>query len=176
MKVGPWDDWLPGVLSKRQVKALIQKRFIRNASTDRGDLDYSSIDLRLGDEAYQLKACVKGFGRNFVGELLDQKLAKLLKPESDGVSYLLKRRHSYLFKLMEQIQELKGTPIYGVRDCQKLHRTHGCPSAADRRWHGRLRRFRARQNRGRRPGSGSHPYDVQRSRETRDLIDTASSI
>lgn len=111
MKKGPWDDWLPGVLSKRQVRELIKRNFVRNAST--GDLDYSSLDLMIADEAYKLSATVKPHRRNFVGELLEQKLAERLRAAPDG-SYLLKRRNSYLFKLKEQVQDLKDTPIFGT--------------------------------------------------------------
>jgi dCTP deaminase len=111
VKHGPWDDWLPGVLSKKQVQELIDGRFIRDSS-DAADLDYSSIDLRIADEAYELRACVKPFGRNFVGELLRQNLAERLRTQADG-SYLLKRRHSYLFKIAQRIPEFNDTPIYG---------------------------------------------------------------
>jgi dCTP deaminase len=108
----PWDDWIPGVLNKRQVKELVRRRYIRNASNDPSDYDYSSLDLRISDQAYQLKACVKAFGRNFAGELLELNLAEPLQAAKDG-SYLLERRKSYLFRLMEQIPELRDSPIYG---------------------------------------------------------------
>lgn len=108
----PWDDWIPGVLNKRQVKVLVQRHYIRNASADSGDFDYSSFDLRISDEAYKLKACVKAFDRDFAGKLLALKLSERLEPEPNG-TYLLQRRKSYLFKIMEQIPELRDTPIFG---------------------------------------------------------------
>jgi dCTP deaminase len=112
VKRGPWDDWIPGVLSKKQVKVLAKRRYIRNASTDDRDFDYSSFDLRIAPEAYKLKACVKAFGRDFAGRLLDLKLSEPLYRERDD-TYLLERRKSYLFRVMEQIPELRDTPIYG---------------------------------------------------------------
>jgi dCTP deaminase len=108
-----WDDWLPGVLSRRQVQELVDHEFIRNASTNPKDFDHSSFDLRIDDEAYELNACVKPFGRAFRRHLLKQKLAKRLPPQTDG-TYILKSRHSYLFKIMERIPDFdKTTPIYG---------------------------------------------------------------
>jgi dCTP deaminase len=108
-----WDDWLPGVLSKRQVQQLIEHDFIRNTSSDPEDFGYSSLDLHIDDEAYELSACVKPFGRAFRRHLLKQKLAKKFQPEADG-SYLLKCRHIYLFKIMERIPDFdKTTPIHG---------------------------------------------------------------
>lgn len=106
----PWDEWLPGVLSKTQVKTLIQDGFIRD--TDESLLDYSSIDLRLADEAYVLNTCVKPFGRNFVRELVRQGLATKLPEPADGI-YSLQRRRSYVFRIKERIPEFNGTPIYG---------------------------------------------------------------
>jgi dCTP deaminase len=109
---GPWDGWLPGVLTKSQVRELVRGGFIRGASTASGDLDYSSIDLRIAGEAYELTACVKPFGRDFLGALRQQKLATPVAAQADD-SYVLTRRHSYLFRLMERIPEFNGTPIYG---------------------------------------------------------------
>jgi dCTP deaminase len=112
VKHGPWDDWLPGVLSKGQVQKLIDSGFIRDTSGNPDDLDYSSIDLHIANDAYELNACVKPFGRHFLGELLRQRLAGPLTPEADG-SYLLKPRRTYLFKIAERIPEFNDTPIYG---------------------------------------------------------------
>jgi dCTP deaminase len=113
VKRAPWDDWIPGVLNKKQVSELVKRKYIRNASTNPGDFDYSSFDLRIGREAYRLKACVKAFDRDFAGRLLDLKLSEPLAAERDG-TFLLQRRKSYLFKIMEQIPELRDTTIWGA--------------------------------------------------------------
>jgi dCTP deaminase len=113
MNEEPWDDWLPGVLTKKQVKQLVDNDFIRNTSSDDDDFGYSSFDLRIADEAYELHACVKPFGRAFLRGLLSQKLAQRLRPQTEDI-YLLKRRRSYLFKITETIPDFdKNTPIYG---------------------------------------------------------------
>lgn len=106
----PWTKWLPGVLSKNQVKALVESGFIRDA--DLSSLDYSSIDLRISDEAYKLRACVKPFGRDFLNQLRQQNLAEEITADPNG-NFLLERRNSYLFKLKEKIPEFLDTPIYG---------------------------------------------------------------
>jgi len=112
MKKGPWDDWLPGVLSKKQVRELIEGGFVRGASSDPKALDYSSLDLHLSDEGYALNACVKPFGHNFIRELTRQKLAVRLERDGDGC-YRLERRRVYLFKLIETIPTVGGSAIYG---------------------------------------------------------------
>ncbi len=110
----PWALWIPGVLSKRQVGELITQRYILNTSTKLGDLDYSSLDLRVGDNAYELTGgSVKPFASRYLTTLLDQHLAVPVEPTSSGY-YFLQRRKSYLFTIMEQIPGLMRSPIHGA--------------------------------------------------------------
>jgi dCTP deaminase len=105
---------VPGVLSKNQVRELASKRFILDASDKPSDFDYSSFDLRISDEAYELvDGCVKPFGRGYLRELTTQNLARKLEQESDG-TFRLRRRKSYLLRIRERIPELQATPIHGT--------------------------------------------------------------
>lgn len=113
MKKGPWSDWIPGVLSKTQVRKLIDQNYIKNVGSA-PKLDFSSMDLRVSNEAFELSGgCVKPFGRDYLANLQSLGIARGLKPERGG-EYLLKSRTSYLFKIEEQIRELHDSPIYGT--------------------------------------------------------------
>lgn len=107
----PWQDWIPGVLSKRLVQELITEGFIENASTD--SADYSSLDLFLTDEAYELVGgTVKPFGPRYLSFLKRESLIAALRPDTRG-EFLLQPRRSYLFRLNERIGNLRGSQIYG---------------------------------------------------------------
>jgi dCTP deaminase len=113
VRTRPWDDWIPGVLSKKQVGRLAEENYIRNASVKAGDYDYSSLDVRISEEAYQLtRGCVKPYERGYLQELLKKGLAKPLSLDPEG-AFALTRRTSYVFRLQEQITELRNTRIYG---------------------------------------------------------------
>lgn len=61
----PWREWIPGVLSRGQVETLITTGFIQYA--DRATLDYSSLDLTLSNEAYELtQGSVKPSGHRYL--------------------------------------------------------------------------------------------------------------
>jgi dCTP deaminase len=109
----PWDDWVPGVLSKNQVRRLVRDNYVRKSQDDPGDYDFSSLDLRLSDEAYILtQGCVKPYERNYLSDLVHNGLATRIQQDPGG-AYLLNRRKSYVFRLQEQIPELGKTEIYG---------------------------------------------------------------
>jgi len=86
-----FDSWIPGVLCKKQMEALVVERILQNALVDADDL--SSIDLHLTAEAYQLvRGTVKPGGEGaYLAALKDQKLAHDLPPK-DGVFHLLPRQ------------------------------------------------------------------------------------
>jgi dCTP deaminase len=114
MKAGPWNDWIPGVLSKKQVKKLIDENYIMDVGSLSKQLDFSSIDIRVADAAYELGGgCVKPFGRDYLSNLSRLHLVQPLNPESGG-EFMLKSRKSYLFKIKERITELLDSPIYGM--------------------------------------------------------------
>jgi len=112
----PWKDWIPGVLSKNQIRQLCQDGYIQNVDNfeddKNGPIDYSAIDLRLTGEGYQMvKGSVKPFGDRYKHIIEQQGLIERLP--GDDV-YELKRTNTYLFKLKERIAlGNKGARIYG---------------------------------------------------------------
>jgi dCTP deaminase len=113
MKEGPWRDWIPGVLSKPQVRRLIDDNYVTNVGSLK-QLDYSSIDVRVSDEAYQfVGGCVKPFGRDYLSTLKKINLVVPLSRQTGG-EYLLSSRKSYLFRIEERITELHDSPIFGM--------------------------------------------------------------
>ena len=60
----PWKDWIPGALNASQLNQLISTGSIENAGDCK--IDYSSFDLRLGDEGYEmLQGSVKPQGSGY---------------------------------------------------------------------------------------------------------------
>lgn len=112
-----YDQWIPGVLSKIQIKALIADDFITNTSSEPSAFDYSSMDLHLTEEGYRLpNGSIKPSGTRYLHHVKLSSKCETLSPEGDG-SFLLKRQHTYLFKLSERlvlrevIREMGG--LYG---------------------------------------------------------------
>lgn len=99
--LGPWRNWIPGVLSMRQVQELRDDRFIDGVKD--AALDNSSFDLTLSSDAYELiKGSVKPDRTNFLNYLdVKEKLVRRLDPQPDG-TFLLQRRFTYLFRLRER--------------------------------------------------------------------------
>jgi|SRR5882672_2302488 len=109
----PWDAWIPGILTDDQVNHLVEQGAIENASTNPDDYDYSSFDLRLADEGYELTSgCVKPFGGGYLSTLKSLGLIRQLAPDTNS-QYVLSARHTYLFRLMERIHYFRGSPIAG---------------------------------------------------------------
>jgi len=44
----PWKAWIPGALTDKQIRSLIQAAYIENA--EKSGIDYSSFDLTLDDK------------------------------------------------------------------------------------------------------------------------------
>jgi len=114
----PWKDWIPGVLSKNQVKQLCKDGYITNVGNyeddKEGPIDYSALDLTLTSEGYRMaEGSVKPFGDRYEHFIKQQNLAEKLTADSDG-AYKLKRTNTYLFKVKERIGlGNKGARIYG---------------------------------------------------------------
>lgn len=112
----PWEDWIPGVLSNAQLRDLCEQGHIANVEEydkDDGPLDYSSLDLTLGDEGYWMReGSVKPFGARYEHEIKTQGLATKLSPDGDGV-FLLKSTRTYLFRLRERIMFKENARLYG---------------------------------------------------------------
>jgi dCTP deaminase len=112
----PWEDenWLPGVLSDKQLKTLADKGYISNADTD--GIDYSSLDLHLTNEGFQmLKGSIKPFGKNSYYKFLSDKKLNLAKPldQDENGYFKLDKGNCYVFKLKEKLCNLSNTNIYG---------------------------------------------------------------
>jgi dCTP deaminase len=113
---GPWNDWIPGVLNRDQVRVLCDRNFLQlGVAFDSDFLDESSIDLHLSDEAYSMcKGAVKPSRERTYKEFLDQaELATALPIEHDN-TFSLNSRKTYVFKLRERLgRQLADLRIFG---------------------------------------------------------------
>jgi len=97
--------WLPGVLSKDQLKYLSREDFVQGIVTSDIDKDigYSSIDLHLSDEGWELiDGSIKPCEGSYIGILKNEKLAKKLTPDEKH-TFTLKKNKCYIFKLKEGV-------------------------------------------------------------------------
>lgn len=111
----PWDDWIPGVLSRSQITNLIDEGLITGKGLAEGALDNSSIDLSLSDEAYRMThGSVKPSGRHPYSWFIQNcGLAERLDGSGDG-TFILKNKQTYVFKLRERLERGLGDGhIYG---------------------------------------------------------------
>ena len=93
-------DWIPGVLSRRQVIELAGEGYITGLVEEA--VDPSAIDLHLSDTAYELpNGSVKPFGGRYLHLIERDKLVKRYEPV-DGI-FLLERKKTYLFRLREAL-------------------------------------------------------------------------
>ena len=111
----PWKDWIPGVLTRRQVNELRTKGYLESFVEEA--LDYSAVDLHLADEGYELRCgSVKPYGGGYGAAILNnRKLAKRMHPDRSG-GYILRPRKTYVFKLRERLartSELSKGDFYG---------------------------------------------------------------
>ena len=111
----PWDRWIPGVLSRAQVTALIDGKSLENF--DSKACDHSSIDLHVTGEAYLLtQGSVKPSGSDYLRSLEDQGLVTKLEGREKAGGYVLAPRTTYLFRLKERLgttNEFKSADFYG---------------------------------------------------------------
>ena len=114
----PWKRgrWIPGVLNQQQMWELCKEGYIRNITAKSSeDLDASSLDLHIADEAFRLDASIKPSrinGKCF-GQLLDE-YGKRLPPKRDG-KYDLDKGHIHIFKLKESLAGLvRSGEIHGL--------------------------------------------------------------
>lgn len=98
----PWEEWVPGVLNRRQMNQLLDEGFITH-NGPRPEVGHSSFDLNLSDEAYKmLGGSVKPSRRSYPWFIKKKGLATEIKATTDGV-FELKRKHTYVFKLQERL-------------------------------------------------------------------------
>lgn len=119
----PWKNWIPGVLSKKQVQELCKEEFIKNVkdwdSKKKGEnpIDHSSIDLTLSKEGYEMdNGSIKPTKQDAYKRTIleNPDYAKVHDAESDGI-FLLEKKHTYVFALNEKLdgRKLKNSPICG---------------------------------------------------------------
>jgi dCTP deaminase len=110
----PWDEWVPGALNKRQMKELLDGGFVTFSGSE-PQLDHSSIDLSLSDEAYEMKhGSVKPSDTPYDWFISKKtKLADQLILSKDG-TFELQKKNTYVFRLREELgAKLRGAGIYG---------------------------------------------------------------
>ncbi|HTX37908.1 MAG TPA: 2'-deoxycytidine 5'-triphosphate deaminase [Bryobacteraceae bacterium] len=107
----PWSDWIPGVLSRRQVIELCQQGYLTQTQPKQS-VDHSSIDLHLEEQAWVLpRGSIKPSGRSYLHFVEQHELATKLAPV-DG-AYVLEPRKTYLFRIRERLGPLRDSGIYG---------------------------------------------------------------
>ncbi|MBL7994694.1 2'-deoxycytidine 5'-triphosphate deaminase [bacterium] len=113
MNKKPWIKWRPGVLSKRQVKDLVDSGYITNVN-DIKCIDHSAMDLHLSNEGcIMLQGSVKPNGPRYAHFLEpNHGYAEKLIPDNDGC-YILRTNTTYVFKLVEELKGFRGSNIYG---------------------------------------------------------------
>lgn len=112
----PWVNWIPGVLNKDQIRVICGNGLIigKPASELEGDLDDSSIDLSLSDEAFRMvEGSVKPSKKHAYSWLIQSRGEKLQKSADE--TFRLDAKETYVFKLRERLdpKRLKDLGIYG---------------------------------------------------------------
>jgi dCTP deaminase len=107
----PWSDWIPGVLSHRQVLELCKQGYL--TQTQPGpSIDHSSIDLHVHEDAWVLpRGSIKPSGRSYLHFVEQHELATKLATVDDA--YVLEPRKTYLFRIRERLGPLRDSGIYG---------------------------------------------------------------
>lgn len=116
----PWEDWIPGVLSRDQMEKLWQTGYL---TSEKGSLEQalaeskSAIDLSLSDAAYIMRhGSVKppGTNRSYDWFIKHEGLADPINCSSDG-TFGLDAKKTYVFKLNERLNAtgLSAAGFYG---------------------------------------------------------------
>jgi len=108
----PWKEWIPGALNDFQLRELITQGFIEHAEDCKPD--YSSFDLRLGNEGYKmLKGSIKPQGGGY-GQFLSSNSAFAAPLSFDNNTVILAPKNTYVFKLKEKLaMKLDTSKIHG---------------------------------------------------------------
>jgi len=114
MNIWTEEQWTTGVLSKRQLIAMIEKGHIKVEELREEDVDYSSIDLHLSDEAYEVvNGTIKPCGADYSVFLREEDYATRLEPD-ENAEFKLKAHKIYLFRLQERLSySLANSGFYG---------------------------------------------------------------
>lgn len=111
MPTSVWDQWIPGVLCRQQLVKLVNAGHVQGVRQD--SYTESSLDLHVTDCAFELPSgSVKPQGGRYLHTLQQDRLATEHKHQTNGV-FLLEKKHTYLFKTLESLRDLKQSPIHG---------------------------------------------------------------
>jgi dCTP deaminase len=110
----PWRDWIPGVLSKKQLKELCSNGLIIGAKQEDAFFDNSSLDLTLGDRFYRMTQGAIKPQESFLHFLNSEKdLAEEQRFPPNG-ELILNRKTTYVFPLEQHLNPvLRDTSFYG---------------------------------------------------------------
>src|ERR1700733_6040451 len=111
----PWDDWIPGVLHRGQIRQLNEGGLISTENPKGLDIGVCSIDLSLSPQVFEMKkGSIKPSREYRYREILENTdLAKSLQPDALG-SYHLRRQQTYVIRLHEKLDTSLGSMgIYG---------------------------------------------------------------
>lgn len=104
----PWEDWAPGVLTKRQMKLLVDRGHLH---ADESRLGVSSLDLTLSPEIYCLpNGTIKPSGGLYRKSI--ERFGKRLPPMNEE-GMILEPRKNYVVLLSERLYDLQNSKIYG---------------------------------------------------------------
>ena len=115
MSSSPISGCVPGVLSNAQLGRLCDEGWIQCVEDKKKLIDYSSFDLTLSGEGYEMtKGSVKPFGKSYEFFLANEKqLVNRLSPEPDG-AFTLTSKHTYVFRLQQKLgPEIRSSKIHG---------------------------------------------------------------
>lgn len=119
----PWKEWIPGVLSKKQVIELCRENYIKNVKDWDSDdkhinpIDHSAIDLTLANEGYKMVAgSIKPTeGDSYRRTVIGNNNYATSHPQESSEIFSLEKKQTYLFRLNETLDghRLKGSSIHG---------------------------------------------------------------
>jgi dCTP deaminase len=108
----PWDNWIPGVLNKRQMEVLVAQGIL---TVPNDTIEAASLDLTVTSEAYKMKlGSVKPGGDSRYSVILkNNSLAEKLPPPPGGI-FVLDSQQTYVFKVAERLDSaFAEIGIYG---------------------------------------------------------------
>lgn len=109
----PWSDWIPGVLSKKQLRKLCTDNYILDAKDDDLFFDHSSFDLTLSRDAFWLKKGAVKPQDSYITFISREKDLLEPLPLNNG-QFFLEARKTYVFKIEQRLNtKLKESPIFG---------------------------------------------------------------